>query len=159
MTADQQTAPRPDAEEQAAAATGSALEVAEPSHEGSQVEQPDKLLRIAHMTRSLLNEVESTELDEAARERLTGIHNRAVDALRELVSEDLRSELDNLHLDADDTAPSAAELRVAQAQLSGWLQGLFQGIQASIMTQQASAQQQLRQMRQQGGGSSTGQYL
>ncbi len=160
MTADQDTASTPTVDGEGAPDAGSAVEVVRSTDADTQIEHPDKLLRIAHMTRSLLNEVEATELDEAARERLTGIHNQAVDALRDLVSEDLRSELDDLHLSTEDSAPSGPELRVAQAQLAGWLQGLFQGIQASIMSQQASAQHQLQQMRQQrGGGSSTGQYL
>lgn len=97
----------------------------------------------------MLAEVTTTELDEAARQRLTEIHNRAVDDLRAVVSDDLRAELDGLSLDPDDSTPTGAELRVMQAQLSGWLQGLFHGIQASIATQQMAAQQQLARMREQ----------
>ncbi len=112
------------------------------------IEEPARLLRIASAVQTMLDEVATTELDEAARQRLTEIHNRAVEDLRAVVSDDLRTELEGLTLDPDETTPTGAELRVMQAQLSGWLQGLFHGIQASIATQQMAAQQQLARMRE-----------
>ncbi len=112
------------------------------------IEEPARLLRIASAVQTMLDEVATTELDEAARQRLTEIHNRAVEDLRAVVSDDLRTELEGLSLDPDETTPTGAELRVMQAQLSGWLQGLFHGIQASIATQQLAAQQQLARMRE-----------
>ena len=112
------------------------------------IEEPARLLRIASAVQTMLDEVATTELDEAARQRLTEIHNRAVEDLRAVVSDDLRTELEGLSLDPGESTPTGAELRVMQAQLSGWLQGLFHGIQASIATQQLAAQQQLARMRQ-----------
>ncbi len=130
-----------------------------------EVEHPTKLLRIAHSTRSMLDEVKTTELDEAGRKRLADIHNRTIESLKEILSEDLSEELteDVQGLHEGDT-PTGAELRVAQAQLAGWLEGLFRGIQASMATQQMAAQKQLQQMKQQkaiegGQGQGTGQYL
>ncbi len=115
------------------------------------IEEPARLLRIASTVQALLAEVETTELDEAARQRLTDIHNRTVEDLRAVVSGELESELDELSLEPTDGTPTGAELRVMQAQLSGWLQGLFHGIQASIATQQLAAQQQLARMRERPG--------
>ncbi len=115
------------------------------------IAEPARLIRIASTVQTLLAEVQTTELDEAARQRLTEIHNRTVDDLRSVVSGDLGSELDELSLEPEDGTPTGAELRVMQAQLSGWLQGLFHGIQASIATQQLAAQQQLARMREQPG--------
>lgn len=142
-----------------------------PEHDES-VDHPTRLLRIAAMSRSLLEEVRHDSLDEAARERLAEIHNTSVSALREVVSAELREELDEVGLPVDvkEGAPSEAELRMAQAQLVGWLEGLFHGIQASIATQQRAAQEQLQRMRdrslgpgqgdQPGGGrSNPGHYL
>lgn len=131
-----------------------------------EVEHPTKLLRIAHSIRSMLDEVKTTELDEAGRQRLADIHNRSIESLKEILSEDLSAELsDDVPILHDDT-PSGPELRVAQAQLAGWLEGLFRGIQASMATQQMAAKHQLQQMQKQGaleggqsGEKSTGQYL
>ena len=114
-----------------------------------EVEEPARLLRIASTVQALLHEVRTTELDQAARERLTEIHNRMVSDLSEIVSEELTEELEGLALQPAEGTPSGAELRVMQAQLAGWLQGLFHGIQASIATQQMAAQQQLARMRAQ----------
>lgn len=128
-----------------------------------EIDQPTRLLRIAGMVKGLLTEVETTELDEAARERLGEIHSRSVGMLREIMSDDLADELDDLSLDFSGDVPTGAELRVAQAQLAGWLEGLFHGIQASMATRQLASRQrgQLEEavQKQQGGGSSTGQYL
>lgn len=129
------------------------------------IEHPARLLRIASTVQTMFQEVKSTELDEAARQRLTEIHNRSIEQLRELVSPDLEAELDAFTFDEDEL-PTGPELRVMQAQLSGWLQGLFHGIQASMATQQLAAQQQLARMRQQQqqeqaalGQPGSGQYL
>lgn len=133
-----------------------------------EVEHPTKLLRIAHSVRSMLDEVKVTDLDEAGRKRLADIHNRTVTSLREILSEDLSDELSEDMQFLHDEIPTGSELRIAQAQLAGWLEGLFRGIQASMATQQMAAKQQLQQMRQQralgqGGGDQgeggTGQYL
>lgn len=128
-----------------------------------EVEEPARLVRIASTVQSLLHEVRTTELDEAARERLTDIHNRMVTDLSQIVSDELSEELEGLALEPEEGIPSGAELRVIQAQLAGWLQGLFHGIQASIATQQMAAQQQLARMRaQQPGelpGNQPGHYL
>ncbi len=112
--------------------------------EREEVEHPAKLLRIAHMVKSMLDEVRTTELDEAGRRRLADIHNRAVEELRGIVSEDLQDELADVRTGVEgDDAPTGDELRVAQAQLAGWLEGLFRGIQASMAAQARQAQQQL----------------
>lgn len=128
----------------------------------SQIEEPAKLMRIATTVQTLFQEVKTTELDEAARQRLTDIHNRIVDELRELVTSNLESELEAFSLDQEDGPPSGGELRVMQAQLAGWLQGVFHGIQASVATQQMAAQQQLAQMQHQAREAPkprSGQYL
>ncbi|MGH3443665.1 MAG: proteasome activator [Nitriliruptorales bacterium] len=128
-----------------------------------EIEHPAKLLRIAHTVRSLLDEVKTTELDEAGRRRLADIHERVMKSLHEIVSEDLSAELEGITAGAtDDDVPSAAELRIAQAQLAGWLEGLFRGIQASMASQQRLLQQQLQQMQDQGPPreqTTGGQYL
>jgi hypothetical protein len=132
------------------------------------VSQPSKLIRIATMVKSMLEEVRQASLDEAGRQRLRQIHERSLAELSEVLSEDLREELGGVMLPFDEGTPSESELRIAQAQLVGWLEGLFHGIQATMMTQQMMAQQQLEQMRrkalppgQQGPGSGPGmgQYL
>lgn len=154
---DQQHTDHPDGQ-------GAELSPAEQHDLREEIDEPARLIRIASAVQTMLHEVQTTELDEAARQRLTDIHNRAVEDLRGAVSEDLRAELEQLTLEPEEETPTGAELRVMQAQLSGWLQGLFHGIQASIATQQMAAQQQLARMRgqqeQQGpvpGG--PGQYL
>lgn len=136
----------------AAATTQTALEHVAEEDTREAIEEPARLIRIASTVQTLLAEVQTTELDEAARQRLTEIHNRTVEDLRSVVSSELRSELEELTLEPDDGTPTGAELRVMQAQLSGWLQGLFHGIQASIATQQLAAQQQLARMREQRDG-------
>jgi hypothetical protein len=114
------------------------------------VEQPAKVMRIGSMIKQLLEEVRQAPLDEASRARLREIYETSVQELAEGLSPDLREELDRLAMPFDDgTAPSEAELRVAQAQLVGWLEGLFHGIQATLFAQQMAAQAQLEQMRRQ----------
>ena len=100
-------------------------------------------MRIGTMVKQLLEEVRGTELDEKGRERLAEIHRRSIDELEDGLSKDLIEELERLDLpfDSADGPPTTSELRIAQAQLVGWLEGLFHGIQTAIMAQQAMAQQ------------------
>ncbi|MFN0025641.1 MAG: proteasome activator [Acidimicrobiales bacterium] len=112
------------------------------------IEQPAKIMRIGSMIRQLLEEVRSAELDEASRDRMRDIYDLSVNELAATLSPDLQDELARLTMPFGDTeAPSGPELRVAQAQLVGWLEGLFQGIQATMFAQQMMARQQLEQMR------------
>ena len=116
------------------------------------VSQPTKLIRMAAMTRAMLEEARETPPDEAGRHRLLEVHQRSLDQLRSVLSSSLKQELDEIFLPLrePDGPPSESEIRIAQAQLIGWLEGLFHGIQASLFSQQAEAQQQLIQMRGQG---------
>jgi Protein of unknown function (DUF2587) len=134
------------------------------------VEQPAKVMRIGTMIKQLLEEVRAAPLDEASRNRLRAIHATSIRELEEGLAPELREELDRLTLPfSEDTAPSDGELRIAQAQLVGWLEGLFHGIQTALFAQQMAARSQLEQMRQGalppgvarpgGSGSGTGQYL
>ena len=112
------------------------------------IEQPGKLLRIAMMVREMLEEVRRAPLDEDAREHLADIHARVVKELKNGLSGTLADELERITLPLDDgDVPSEAELRIAHAQLLGWLEGLFQGIQAAIASQQMSMAAQLEEMR------------
>lgn len=113
---------------------------------GEAVTQPAKVMRIGSMVKQLLEEVRNSSLDEASRERLAEVYERSVTELSEALSPDLQEELRSLAIPFDhDEVPSEAELRIAKAQLVGWLEGLFHGIQASVMAQQAMAQAQLAQ--------------
>lgn len=135
------------------------------------VEQPAKVMRIGTMIKQLLEEVRAAPLDEASRNRLREIHESSIRELEDGLAPELREELERLALPfTDDGTPSDAELRIAQAQLVGWLEGLFHGIQTALFAQQMAARAQLEQMRQgalppgvvTGGGPhgpSTGQYL
>ncbi|MEZ5174821.1 MAG: proteasome activator [Acidimicrobiia bacterium] len=116
-------------------------------HQTPSVTEPSKLIRIASMTRAMLDEVREAPLDEAGRERLLSIYERSLDELKDVLSADLRDELDSVFIPMGETAPSEAELRIAQAQLVGWLEGLFHGIQASLISQQMAASAQLDRMR------------
>ncbi|MCU1658794.1 MAG: hypothetical protein JWO57_3450 [Pseudonocardiales bacterium] len=111
------------------------------------VEQPAKVMRIGTMVKQLLEEVRAAPLDEAGRQRLREIHESSIRELEEGLSPELREELDRLTLPFGDGVPSEAELRVAQAQLVGWLEGLFHGIQTALFAQQMAARAQLEQMR------------
>ena len=114
----------------------------------SQVEQPAKVMRIGTMIKQLLEEVRAAPLDEAGRTRLREIHQSSIKELEQGLAPELREELDRLTLPFDDDhVPSEAELRIAQAQLVGWLEGLFHGIQAALVAQQMAARLQLEQMR------------
>jgi len=120
----------------------------EPDPAGREVvSSPSKLIRIASMVRTMLDEVRHAPLDEAGRRRLRQIHERSLNELQEVLSPDLREELSEVALPFSEGTPSESELRIAQAQLVGWLEGLFHGIQATMATQQAMAQQQFEQMR------------
>ena len=114
------------------------------------VQQPAKVMRIGSMVKQLLDEVRSANLDEASRSRLREIYELSIRELAGALSPDLAQELDRMALPFDESAPSEAELRVAQAQLVGWLEGLFHGIQATLLAQQMAARAQLDQMRQRG---------
>lgn len=118
---------------------------------GESVQHPAKVMRIGSMIKQLLEEVRHAPLDEASRSRLKEIYESSVHELGQGLSTDLRAELDRLALPLDAGTPSEAELRVAQAQLVGWLEGLFHGIQATLFAQQMAARQQLEEMMQQRG--------
>jgi len=144
-----------------------------PSSPTDLVSAPDKVMRIGTMIKQLLDEVKSAPLDEKSRARLASLHEQAVRELCEGLAPELQEELGRLALPfTEDEVPSESELRIAQAQLVGWLEGVFHGIQAALVAQQLSARAQLEQMRgrpqlppgtvpgmpgQPGGG--TGQYL
>jgi hypothetical protein len=150
----------------------------EPSRQQSpadMIEQPAKVMRIGSMVKQLLEEVRQAPLDDASRNRLREVHRRSIVELEEGLAPELHEELERLTLPfTDETVPSDAELRIAQAQLVGWLEGLFHGIQTALFAQQMAARVQLEQMRGRvalppgvtdGGqqphspGSGTGQYL
>ena len=111
------------------------------------VGQPGKVMRIGSMIKQLLEEVRTAPLDEASRTRLAEIHRRSISELEQGLAPELIDELERITLPFGDEAPSEAELRIAQAQLVGWLEGLFHGIQAALFAQQMAAQQQLQTMR------------
>jgi Protein of unknown function (DUF2587) len=115
------------------------------------VQQPAKVMRIGSMIKQLLDEVRAAPLDEASRDRLRSIYETSVKELAESLSPDLNDELTRLSppFDDGDSPPSEAELRIAQAQLVGWLEGLFHGIQAMLFAQQMQARAQLEEMRRQ----------
>jgi hypothetical protein len=129
----------------------------------SGISEPAKLLRIGHMLRALQQEVAADDVDAPSRERLRHIHQTAISQLDEQLSGALRDELEAFTLPFGGEPPSDAELRIARAQLIGWLEGLLQGIQAAVASQQRDAQQQLAQLRQPPPGEhaerGTGQYL
>ena len=128
------------------------------------VNEPAKVLRIGSMVKTLLDEVRAAPLDEKSRVRLREIYEQSIQDLAEGLSPDLVAELKRMAPPFDVAAPSDAELRIAQAQLVGWLEGLFHGIQATLMSQQMAARAQLEEMRQRGLPSAgetgrTGAYL
>ena len=115
---------------------------------GDMVEQPAKVMRIGTMIKQLLEEVRAAPLDDASRNRLRDIHANSIRELSQGLAPELRSELDRLTLPFDEaTTPTDAELRIAQAQLVGWLEGLFHGIQTALFAQQMAARVQLEEMR------------
>lgn len=112
------------------------------------IEQPAKVMRIGSMVKQLLEEVRAAPLDEAGRQRLKEIHRRSISELETGLAPELREELERISLPfEDDATPSEPELRIAQAQLVGWLEGLFHGIQATLVAQQMATRMQLEQMR------------
>ncbi|MGV0734615.1 bacterial proteasome activator family protein [Mycolicibacter sinensis] len=112
------------------------------------IEQPAKVMRIGTMIKQLLEEVRAAPLDDASRARLREIHSASIRELEDGLAPELREELDRLTLPLrEDATPSDAELRIAQAQLVGWLEGLFHGIQTALFAQQMAARAQLEQMR------------
>lgn len=125
---------------------------AEPEAEdiGESVEKPAKVMRIGSMVKQLLDEVRSAPLDDAGRTRMREIYDQSIRELAGALSPDLAAELDRMAPPFDTPTPSDAELRIAQAQLVGWLEGLFHGIQATLMAQQLAARAQLEEMRQRG---------
>ena len=143
-----------------------------PATEGPPTEtitEPAKLLRIASMVRELLEETRHASMDEAGRKRLVEIYHRSVEELGDSVSQDLKDELQEL-VPPLGGVPTESEMRVAQAQLVGWLEGLFHGIQAAMFAQQMAARQQFEEIRRRGlmaqnpqqeppGGPPRGQYL
>ena len=114
------------------------------------VQRPAKLIRIASMVKELLGDVRQSSPDEAGRKRLRAVYERALAELRDGLSESLQQELDILTIPLEGT-PSESEIRLAQAQLVGWLEGLFQGIQAALWAQHMQAQAQFEEMRRRGG--------
>lgn len=128
----------------------------DPSSE--QVTRPTKLIRIASMVRAMLEEVRRAPLDEAGRKHLADIQDQAVSELNEILSPELQEELKSVMIPFnDEDAPSDSELRIAQAQLVGWLEGLFHGIQATLFTQQMTAQSQMEEVRRKMLGSGGGE--
>lgn len=128
------------------------------------ITQPSRLIRVASMTRALLEEVRQAPLDEAGRSRLVAIYDASLEQLRESLGESLQEELSEIFQPIAAEAPTESELRIAQAQLVGWLEGLFHGIQASLWSQQASMAAQLEEMRrrpalEKSDHPSPGQYL
>lgn len=119
----------------------------EEQQKGEAISHPTKLLRIASMTRAMLEEVRQASIDDRGRQRLTEVHRQSIDELRDVLSPELLEEFDQVMvpLNADDV--SEGEIRIAQAQLIGWLEGLFHGIQATLFSQQVATQQQLAEMK------------
>jgi hypothetical protein len=127
---------------------GVSPELVEASPEaGAAFIQAPKLMRIASMTRAMLEEARQAPLDEPGRRRLADIHERSLAEMQEVLSEDLRSELTDMFTPLSSETASESELRLSQAQLVGWLEGLFAGIQATLWHQQATAAGQLQEMR------------
>jgi Protein of unknown function (DUF2587) len=127
---------------------------------GDMVEQPAKVMRIGTMIKQLLEEVRAAPLDEASRNRLRDIHAASIRELEEGLSPELQAELERISLPfTEGVTPSDAELRIAQAQLVGWLEGVFHGIQTALFAQQMAARAQLEEIRRKAlpGGQSPGQ--
>jgi hypothetical protein len=130
------------------------VEPGEAPNQGSSTEtisEPAKLLRIASMVRELLDETRQASLDESGRKRLAEIYGRSLGELGEVISGDLRKELEELAPPLEGV-PTESEIRIAQAQLVGWLEGLFHGIQAAMFAQQAAARAQFEELRRRGLG-------
>ena len=126
--------------------TTESVELVEEEKSGG-VLHASKLMRIASMTRAMLEEVRQAPIDDAGRRRLAEIHERSIVEMEEVLTDELREELQDIFLPLSSEDVSESELRISQAQLVGWLEGLFAGIQASLFSQQAAAQSQLQEMR------------
>jgi len=122
-------------------------ELVEEEESSSSFVQAPKLMRIASMTRAMLDEIRQSPLDEAGRLRLIEIHENSLEEMQEILSDDLRQELSEMFGPVEKETATESELRLVQAQLVGWLEGLFAGIQASLWSQQAAAANQLQEMR------------
>ncbi|MCD0442103.1 bacterial proteasome activator family protein [Glycomyces sp. A-F 0318] len=134
--------------EAAAAASGQVDDEGYESDPTKLVPEPAKVMRIGSMIKQLLEEVRAADLDDKGRQRLADIHARSISELESGLAPELRDELERLSLPfSADEIPTEAELRIAQAQLVGWLEGLFHGIQAALVAQQMAARLQLDQMR------------
>lgn len=118
------------------------------------ITEPSKLLRIASMTRAMLEEARQAPLDEGGRLRMAEVHARSVAELEEVLTSDLQEEFKEVMVPLNTTGATESELRVAQAQLIGWLEGLFHGIQATLWSQQMAAQAQLAQVQRRAIGDS-----
>lgn len=116
------------------------------SEDAPAVTKPTKLIRMASMTRAMLEEARQAPLDDGGRRRMAAVHTKSVEELRPILSEDLQEEFNEIMIPLSNEGASESELRVAQAQLIGWLEGLFHGIQASLWSQQMAAQSQLAEM-------------
>jgi hypothetical protein len=136
---------QPEVVQQAPAPEGEGGDGGQPAQE--QVTRPTKLIRIASMVRNMLEEVRRAPIDDAGRKALREIHERSIRELEGVLSPDLKRELSDVVLPFNSDAPTESEVRLAQAQLVGWLEGLFQGIQATLFTQQMAAQGQFDEMR------------
>jgi uncharacterized protein YjeT (DUF2065 family) len=146
MTEERQSAEAPQGDEDEALQP-QVVEEDSSEQRGTYITEPSKLMRIGSMTRAMLDEVRQAPLDDAGRKRLLTIYRNTLEELKEVLSSDLREELDTIFLPLERETPSESELRIAQAQLVGWLEGLFHGIQASLWSQQVSAAAQLEEMR------------
>jgi hypothetical protein len=149
ITADP-TGPAPGAPPDEVTDTDGAAQVEVVDEDGERQEaitEPGKLLRIALMLREMQEEVRRADPDEAGRQRLRQIHDMSVEQMKSVLTGGLQEELAELTLPFESDTPTESEIRIAQAQLIGWLEGLFQGIQAAIASQQMSARQQLERMR------------
>lgn len=117
-----------------------------PADHSPEVSEPTKLIRMASMTRAMLEEARQAPLDDGGRRRMAQVHSKSVDELRPILSEELQDEFNEIMIPLNNEEATESELRVAQAQLIGWLEGLFHGIQASLWSQQMVAQSQLAEM-------------
>ncbi len=123
------------------------VEVVPPEEPPPSFVQAPKLMRIASMTRAMLEEIRQAPLDDAGRRRMVEIYDHSLAEMEDVLSDDLREELNGLFSPLSGESATEAELRAAQAQLVGWLEGLFAGIQATLWSQQAAAASQLQQLR------------
>ncbi len=114
---------------------------------GEYIREPAKLMRIASMARAMLHEAREAPADTAGRELLKDIYQRTMDELCSVLSDELREELEHMFVPLEAETPTGGELRIVQAQLVGWLEGLFNGIQAAVMSQQLAAQAQFQHMK------------